>query len=173
MTRGRPPKNISPEINTEIKPEANAEIEKNIESNQYKNQVIDMLNDLGITADKNKSIEELMEEYRSHVSKMRNQIVDKEVSKINANLNYLKGKTNITDESFLVRLLEMHVPVRYLERLNDNTYLFSDADAGLNDDAIWEIIRYSGVNLVEKQDLFTKKIKRPRRYMLNFTKNKR
>lgn len=129
--------------------------------------IIDALSELGVEIDSEKSTQQLTEDLRSHVISLNKKIGAREVDRVMVRVKSLRGVTNLKDEEFLARLVSMGIQDLYLISHDKNGspfFLFTDEDAKLSDKQIHEKVRFSHINPVDTNSLFTKKIKRPTRY---------
>jgi hypothetical protein len=148
----------------------NAKPEPTIDENRQ--VVIDTLKDLGVDVDLNKSTETLTLDLRSHILKINNQIISKDVDSLKVKVRDVKNTSNLSDDAFIARLIELGVPMFYMReylRNGSQFYLFADADSSLSDKQIWEKIRRSNINPLDSKSIFTKPIKRSEKYRRGFS----
>ncbi len=135
-----------------------------IEIDANRQSILNIFADMGIEPDATKSTTELTADLQKHVLKMHSSHIAKQVSLANADLNSVKGKTNLSNDEFILRLLNLGIPKRYLlsHRVGQSqVYIFTDTDKGLSDKKIWEKVRFSNFNPTSSNELFTRKLKRP------------
>ena len=130
-----------------------------------KQDLINLLKSTGAEPDESKSYDELLASLQKQMSSLQDDAVKKEVDGLQVVVNRMKAKTNITDDSFLLRLASIGVLPIYLHPYtpagaNFETYLFSDLDTRLTDAQVWHKIRHSGITTIAKEDKFKQRFKK-------------
>jgi hypothetical protein len=132
-----------------------------------KQDVLDLLKDMGIEADASKSMGELIGYLRKHTQELEDKVIAIEAGYIEQTVNKMKGNTNISNEEFLRKLAMLGVQPLYVQPfrpkgLEYDTYLFNEVDVerflAMPDEQaseeIWSKIRFSGIEPVSRYKLF-------------------
>ena len=131
---------------------------------ENRDSILQIFKDMGITVDEKRSTIDLTMDLQKHVMKLNGQVNTKQSDIFTARLNSIKPHTNLTDDEFILRLIMLGIQDRYIIGNMKNKvmhYLFSDSDSKLTDKLIHQKVRFSGINPMSTNELFTRKIKRP------------